>query len=103
MTSLLDHCRKVAAEFEHERNLRGKTTKRCDACGGRGNMGDYREDDYGSTIPATACRHCAGNGFVEITCSQKSQAAAVRAEINNHRTAIKALRKRLRKLEGGGR
>jgi DnaJ-class molecular chaperone len=109
VSGLLDNCRKVAAEFERERNLRGVTTAPCTTCNGSGEESpgydDY--DGYGAIWrSATPCPACRGARRFEVPCTAEQEIAAIdheRARLRARHKALGARRVELaRKAHGGG-
>lgn len=87
-------------QLEHERNLRGVTTAKCERCNGSGNLEPSRinYDAHGSIwVPPVECRACGGRRRVEVACSPEIEATAIQREINKLRARLRAVKKRVEK------
>lgn len=98
MTSVDDFwacVRDASNRLEHERNLRGMTTAKCQRCDdGIVEPGRTDYDGHGSFyVEPVRCQRCT-NGRVEVPCAADVQAAAISKEINGWRRMLRAVQKR---------
>jgi hypothetical protein len=88
-----DELKRASHEFKHQMNLKGKDTKLCTVCRGRGCTESAGEDEYGCYKSPPPCRACGGLGILEFACAPVDRVIAIKAEIARLQKELKELKK----------